>query len=64
MQIRLMLMLHFVISTTLMGMAVTAALAVGLDTGRPILLAAVAGFALAFPVSWFVVRKITHLRAR
>jgi len=61
MENRLTFILHFVISTTLMGIFVTAALTAGYDTGRPIVLAALAGFVVALPISWLVARKITHL---
>ncbi|MFN3423954.1 MAG: hypothetical protein ACK40C_04530 [Novosphingobium meiothermophilum] len=59
---RLMMILHTVIATTLMGAGITAVLAAGLDGMRPIALAAAAGFLLAFPVSWLVARQITHLK--
>lgn len=58
---RLALMLHFVIGTTLMGVFVIIALSMGYDTARPILMAVVAGFVVALPVSWMIARKITHL---
>ncbi len=61
MQNRLAFILHFVIGTTLMGIFVTASLSMGLDTARPIVMAAVAGFVIAIPVSWLIARKITHL---
>lgn len=61
MQKRLAFILHFVIATTLMGVFVIAALSTGYDTARPILIAVIAGFVLAIPVSWLVARKITHL---
>lgn len=56
--IRLMAMLFAVIGTTLMGVGVIAVLTMGMDTTRPIILAALAGFALALPVSWYVARAI------
>lgn len=61
MQKLLMFGLHFMISTTIMGIFVTAALSTGHGTARPILLAALAGFVLALPVTWLVARRITHL---
>jgi hypothetical protein len=61
MQKLLVLGLHFMISTTIMGIFVTAVLSSGHGNGRTILFAALAGFILALPVSWAVVRKITHL---
>lgn len=60
MQSRLTFILHFMISSTIMGIFVTAALSAGYATARPILLAALAGFVVAVPVSWLVARKITH----
>lgn len=56
---RLMMILHSVIATTLMGIGVTGVLAAGMDGARPIVVAAVAGFVIAFPASWLIARKIT-----
>lgn len=61
MQGRLTFILHFMIGTTIMGMLVTTALSTGHTSGRFILLAALAGFLIAVPVSWLVARRITHL---
>ena len=61
MQTRLVFILHFVIGTTLMGIGVTTVLSMGLKTARPILLAAIVGFIVAWPVSWLVARKITQV---
>ena len=57
---RLMFILHTVIATTLMGIGITAVLAMGMVGTKPIALAAAAGFALACPASWLVARKIGH----
>lgn len=59
---RIMLMLFSVIATTLMGSAIVAALTMGLDTTKPIVISAVIGFVAAIPVSWFVARQITSGR--
>jgi hypothetical protein len=61
MQKLLMFGLHFMIGTTIMGIFVTAALSTGHGTARTILLAALAGFLIALPVTWLVARRITHL---
>ena len=61
MQKLLMFGLHFMIGTTIMGIFVTLALSAGYGNGRTIVAAALAGFVLALPVTWFVTRKITHL---
>ncbi len=58
---RLTFMLHFMISTTLMGILVTAALATRHDSAVMLMAAAAVGFLVALPVSWLVARKITHL---
>lgn len=56
--LRLMSVLFSMIATTLMGIAVVVVLVMGLDTMRPIILAAVAGFVVSIPVSWMVSRAI------
>lgn len=61
MESRLGLLLFAVIGTTLAGIAVTALLSASMGSGRYILMAAVAGFALALPVSWLVAKRMTHL---
>lgn len=58
---RLMWLLHAVVSTTLMGIGVTAVLAANLPGWKPIAIAAAIGFVLALPVSWLVARKIETL---
>jgi zinc transporter ZupT len=56
--LRLALIMYSLISTTLAGSFVVAALATGNDTLQPILLAAAAGAILALPISWFVTKAI------
>lgn len=55
---RLMLILFSIASTTLMGIAIVVALTMGLDTLRPIVIAAAIGFIAAVPVSWLVARQL------
>ena len=55
---RLMMILFSMISTTLMGVFIVAALTTGYDTLNPILIAAAAGFVLAIPVSWWVAQQL------
>lgn len=59
---RLALILHLFIGSTLAGSAVVVALTIGQDTLRPILIAALVGFVLAFPVTWAVARKLYETR--
>lgn len=61
MQGRLMMILFAVICTTMIGSAVVAALTMGLDTARPLMLAIGGGFLLSIPVTWFVARQMTKL---
>ncbi len=56
--LRLALILHIFIGSTLVGAAVIAALVIGFTTLQPILFAAALGFVLALPVSWLVARRL------
>ena len=55
---RLMLVIFVMASVTLMGVAIVAALTMGFDTLRPILVSAALGLIAAVPVSWFIARKL------
>ena len=55
---RLMWILHAMISTTLMGIGITAVLAMAMPGWKPIAFAAAVGFVVSFPASWWVARKI------
>lgn len=57
---RVMMLLFSMISTTLMGIGVVAALTAGYDTTRPIVIAVILGFVLALPVSYFVAKAISE----
>ena len=56
--LRLAFILHLFIGSTLAGSAVIAALVSGNDTLKPILIAALVGFVVAFPVTWIVTKKL------
>ena len=58
--LRLGLILHLFIGSTLAGSAVIAALVTGHGTMTPILVTALVGFIAAFPVSYLVARKLTQ----
>lgn len=52
-----------VIATTLMGVAVIAVLTIDMQAGwRDILWPALAAFAAALPISWFIARQIPGIR--
>lgn len=55
---RLMWILHAVVATVLMGVGVTAVLAMAMPGWQPLAIAAAIGFVAAFPVSYLVARKI------
>ena len=57
---RLMMILFSMISPTLMGVGVIAALTAGYYTLNSILIAVATGFVLAIPVSWYVARTLTE----
>ena len=54
----IMLAIHALTMTVLMGVGVTAVLSAGMVDTRSILMAAGAGFVLAIPVTWLVVRAL------
>lgn len=56
--LRLSLILHLFIGSTLAGVAVIVALVSGFDTMRGILIAAVFGFLVAVPVSAYVAKEL------
>ncbi|GAB1362201.1 hypothetical protein MASR1M32_14370 [Rhodobacter sp.] len=56
--LRLTMILFSIVSTSLMGAFIVAALTTGHTTMVPILIAAGLGFVLAMPVSWLVARQI------
>ncbi len=56
--LRLGLILHLFIGSTLAGSAVIVALVMGQDTMTPILIAAALGFLMAIPVTWIVAKMI------
>jgi len=56
--LRLGLIMHLFIGSTLAGIAVIVALVIGQDTLNPILVAALIGFIAAIPVSYIVTKKV------
>lgn len=56
--LRLGLILHIFIGSTLAGSAIITALVLGHDTLLPILIAAAIGFIVAIPVTWVVTKKL------
>lgn len=52
------LAIHALVMTVLMGIGVTAVLSAGLVGSKPILIAAGVGFLLAVPVTWLVTRQL------
>lgn len=61
--IRIALILHFIVATVFMGVAITALLVVDRSDPTSILLGVLGGFVLAIPVSWGIARSITSKAA-
>ncbi len=57
---RLMFVIHAMTMTALMGIFVTAVLTMNLPGWKPVALAALAGFVLSIPVSWWAAREIVR----
>lgn len=58
---KLFFVLHAVVMTALMGIAVTAVLTMNLQGWKPIALAALAGFIVSLPVTWVIANKIESM---
>ena len=56
--LRMALIFHLFIGSTLAGVAVVASLAAGYDTLNPILVAALIGFLVSIPVTYFVAKAV------
>ena len=59
--LRLASVLFSMIATSLMGVAIIAALTMGYDTLNPILIAVATGFVAAIPVTWAVASRLRDL---
>ena len=55
---KLFFVLHAVVMTAMMGIAVTAVLTMNLPGWKPIALAALAGFIVSLPVTWVIANRI------
>lgn len=58
---RLAMILFSMVATSLAGIGIVIALTMGMDTLRPILVAAAIGFILAIPATYVISRKIASL---
>lgn len=56
--LRLTLILHIFVGSTLAGVCVIAALVAGINTGLGLFGAAMVGFLVAFPASWKVAQAL------
>ncbi len=56
--LRMALIFHLFIGTTLAGIAVVASLAAGYDTLNPILIAALIGFVISIPATWLITKAV------
>lgn len=56
--LRIALIFHLFIGSTLAGIGVVAALTMGYDTLNPILISALLGFLVSIPVTWVIAKKV------
>lgn len=56
--LRLASLLYSIIGASLAGTFIVVALVMGMDTAKPIIIAAALGFVLAIPLAWVVARKL------
>lgn len=57
----LLLIVHLFLGSTMAGIAMVAALTMGWDTLQPLLYAALFGWLLSLPATWYVARVIRNL---
>ncbi|MGF1446512.1 MAG: CTP synthetase [Pikeienuella sp.] len=55
---RLAALIYAMTGPTLAGILIVAALVTGLDTLRPILIAAAVGFVVAIPLAWVITKEL------
>ncbi len=61
--IRLAALIYAMTGPTLAGILIVAALATGLDTMRPIVIAAILGFVLALPIAYVIAKELSRPRS-
>ncbi len=59
--LRLAFIVHLFVGATIAGSAMVFALTMGMDTLKPLLIAALVGWLVSLPVSWIVAKKINEL---
>jgi hypothetical protein len=59
---RLALMIYVIAAPTLAGIAMVAVLAMGLDTGNPVVGSVIVGALVAVPVAWFIAKKLNNVK--
>jgi len=57
------ILLFTIVSAVLMGSFMVAALVMGFDTAKPVIISVVLGFVVAMPISWILAQKLNQKRA-
>ena len=57
----LVIAVHLFLGSTLAGSAVVAGLTMGYDTMQPVLVAALIGWVISIPATWYVAKVIRNL---
>ncbi len=57
------MLLFTIVSAVLMGSFMVAALVMGFDTAKPVIISVVLGFVVAMPISWILAQKLNQKRA-
>lgn len=59
----IVILLFTIVSAVLMGSFMVAALVMGFDTAKPVIISVVLGFVVAMPISWILAQKLNQKRA-
>ena len=57
------ILLFTIVSAVLMGSFMVAALVMGFNTAKPVIISVVLGFVVAMPISWILAQKLNQKRA-
>ena len=59
---KLVLMMYIIAAPTLAGVAMVIVLAMGLDTGSPVIWSVIVGAVVAIPVSWWIAKQLSNVK--
>ncbi len=59
---KLVLTMYIIAAPTLAGVAMVVVLAMGLDTGSPVIWSVIVGAVVAIPASWWIAKQLSKVK--